>query len=178
MTRRLSTTDVRSARSRRGQSLVEFALVLPVFLLLLVAIFDLGHVVWANDALSAAAREAARFAIVHGGSESTACPVGPPAGTATLQAASSDCPFPSPSKQAIKEVAERWLSGTGADVTVSVCYGAVTTCRDDSDAADATNARGTPITVAISARVSLGAPTLLGLGPIGLSTSSTMTVSH
>jgi Flp pilus assembly protein TadG len=31
------------AANRRGQALLEFALVLPIFILLLVAIFDLGR---------------------------------------------------------------------------------------------------------------------------------------
>jgi len=161
----------------RGQALVEFALVLPVFLLLLVGIFDLGHVVWSNDALTNAAREAARFAMVHGGSDSTLCPVGPTL-RADIPPASTDCPFPSPSRQSIKDVATRWLSGVGGDVTISVCYGSVATCTNDTDAAGATNARGMPVTVSIRTHVSLGAPSLLGLGPIGLFTSSTMIVSH
>ena len=55
----------RSDRSR-GQAMVEFALVIPVFILLMVGIFDLGRVVWVNDTLATAAREAARFAIGHG----------------------------------------------------------------------------------------------------------------
>ena len=67
-------------------------LVIPIFVLLLVGTFDLGHVVWANDALSSAAREAARYAIVHGGSSSTACPVGPPADSAIVPAARTGLP--------------------------------------------------------------------------------------
>ena len=49
----------------RGQALVEFALVIPLFLLLLVAIFDLGRAVFAYNTLSNAAREGARIAIVN-----------------------------------------------------------------------------------------------------------------
>jgi Flp pilus assembly protein TadG len=54
----------RGARGR-GQALVEFALVIPLFLLLLVAIFDLGRAVFAWNTLSNAAREGARIAIVN-----------------------------------------------------------------------------------------------------------------
>lgn len=164
-------------RDSRGQALVEFALVVPIFVLLLVAIFDLGHVVWANDAISNAAREAARYAIVHGGSDSTACPVGPAAQTAVVTP-SEDCPFPSPSREAIKEVARQWLIAVGPDVSVSVCYGSMSACSADIDAAGATNARGTPVTVTVEATVSLGAPSVLGMGPFDLSSSSTMVVSH
>jgi Flp pilus assembly protein TadG len=48
----------------RGQSLVEFALVLPVFLLLIFGIIDLGRFVYMNSTVSQAAREAARTASV------------------------------------------------------------------------------------------------------------------
>jgi Flp pilus assembly protein TadG len=53
------------ARRRRGQGLVEFALVAPVFLLILLAIFDFGRGVFAYTSVSNAAREGARLAIVN-----------------------------------------------------------------------------------------------------------------
>ena len=49
---------------RRGQSLVEFALVLPVFMFLLFAVVDGGRYVYLNSTLSNAAREAARLGSV------------------------------------------------------------------------------------------------------------------
>jgi len=49
----------------RGQALVEFALVLPLFLLLMVALFDMGRAVFAFNTLTNAAREGARMAIVN-----------------------------------------------------------------------------------------------------------------
>jgi Flp pilus assembly protein TadG len=52
------------ARSR-GQALMEFALVIPIFLLLVVALFDLGRAVFAYNTLTNAAREGARMAIVN-----------------------------------------------------------------------------------------------------------------
>ena len=55
----------RRAGNERGQALVEFALVLPIFVLLLVAIFDLGRAVFAYNTLTNAAREGARMAIVN-----------------------------------------------------------------------------------------------------------------
>lgn len=162
----------------RGQALVEFALILPIFVFLMVSIFDLGHVVWANNALSNATREAARFAIIHGGSESTPCPVGPAPGSLVLPPASASCPFPSPSRQAIKDELVNWLFGVSPSATVSVCYGNVTSCVGDVDAANATNARGTQVTVTVTASIGLAAPGLLGLGPFTLSSSSTMLVNH
>jgi Flp pilus assembly protein TadG len=56
------------ARSRsrsRGQTLVEFALIAPVFILILLAIFDIGRGVFAYTSATNAAREGARLAIVN-----------------------------------------------------------------------------------------------------------------
>lgn len=48
----------------RGQSLVEFALVLPLIVLLLIGVLDLGRAVYAFTTLAEAARQANRLAIV------------------------------------------------------------------------------------------------------------------
>ena len=49
----------------RGQSLVEFALVLPLFLLLVFGIMDLGLAVLSYNSITNAAREGVRLAIVN-----------------------------------------------------------------------------------------------------------------
>ena len=53
-----------SAGARRGQALVEFALVLPVFLLMLFGTIDAGRLVYLNSTVAQAAREGARVASV------------------------------------------------------------------------------------------------------------------
>lgn len=53
-------------RGDGAQSLVEFALVLPVFLLLVTGLFDVARAVWQENSLAYAAREGTRYAIVHG----------------------------------------------------------------------------------------------------------------
>ncbi len=53
-----------SKTNGRGQSLVEFALVLPLFLLLVFGLIDMGRFVYLNSTLSQAAREATRVASV------------------------------------------------------------------------------------------------------------------
>ncbi len=53
-----------SVPDEAGQGLVELALILPVFLLVLFGIFDVGRAVYTNSALSQAAREGARLAAV------------------------------------------------------------------------------------------------------------------
>jgi hypothetical protein len=64
----VSVIDMRLRRSNdsreRGQALVEFALVIPVVLLLIIGLFDLGRAVYAYNSVSNAARTGARVAIV------------------------------------------------------------------------------------------------------------------
>ena len=61
------------ARSRPGYR--EFALVAPLFVLLVFAIIEGGRFIAYYEALSNATREGARYAIVHGSNSS--CPSGP-----------------------------------------------------------------------------------------------------
>jgi hypothetical protein len=56
----------------RGQALVEFALILPLFIMVLTGVIVLGIIVFYNQQLTNAAREAARFAAVH--SATSLCP--------------------------------------------------------------------------------------------------------
>ena len=55
-----------SNKSIRGQSLVEFALVLPLFLLLLFGVTEFGRAWMARNILTGASREAVRIAAVQG----------------------------------------------------------------------------------------------------------------
>ena len=58
----------RRGRSRtrgRGQALAEFALVFPLAMLILMAVFDVGRAVFAYNGLTNAAREGARLAAVN-----------------------------------------------------------------------------------------------------------------
>jgi hypothetical protein len=72
-----------------GQTLVEFALVLPIFVVMLFGLLDAGRYVYMNSVLSQAAREGARVAAVEAswigssdaGCGSTGGPVCPPAVT-------------------------------------------------------------------------------------------------
>ena len=57
---------------QRGQSLVEFALLLPVMILIITGLFDVARAVWQENTLAYAAREGTRYAIVHGSSGSPA----------------------------------------------------------------------------------------------------------
>lgn len=69
---------LRSRRTRldhRGQALVEFALIAPLFFLLLFSIIEGARFILYYEMVNNAAREGARYAIVHGSNSS--CPTGP-----------------------------------------------------------------------------------------------------
>ena len=59
--------DVRSEilSDVRGDSLVEFALFLPTLLLILMGIFDVGRAFYTHNVITNAAREGARYGVVH-----------------------------------------------------------------------------------------------------------------
>lgn len=71
----------RHHRDDGAQALVEFALVLPLFLLMVFGLIDLARAVWMENTLAFAAREGTRYAIVHGSHSSS--PAGPGAPTYT-----------------------------------------------------------------------------------------------
>jgi Flp pilus assembly protein TadG len=58
---------IRRRQRGRGQALVEFALVLPIFLMLLLGVFDLGRMIYMYNGVAEAARELARVTSVHPG---------------------------------------------------------------------------------------------------------------
>jgi Flp pilus assembly protein TadG len=162
-----------------GQALVEFALVVPIFLALLMGIVDFGRVVWASNSLASAAREGARFAIVHGGSPMDPCPVGPLAAQyGDPPPVSSSCPDPAPSTKAVKDAALSAAMAGGTSIVVTVCYGLGCSGNTDSTTGDGDNTRGNPVTVTVSSQLPLTVPSLLGFSTFSVSGSSTMLVNH
>jgi hypothetical protein len=61
---------VKSRERGRGQALVEFAIVLPVFFLIVAGMFDLGLGVYSDLTLVNAAREGARLGVIDPGNTS------------------------------------------------------------------------------------------------------------
>jgi hypothetical protein len=78
--RSTSTRSAARSRSRRdrsrGQSLVEFAVVAPLLFLMVFGSFEFARFIFFYELLNNAAREGARYAIVHGSRSD--CPSGPP----------------------------------------------------------------------------------------------------
>lgn len=56
---------------RRGAAMLEFAIVLPLFLLLLLGIIEMGRVIMLHQVATNAAREGARRAVVPGATQAT-----------------------------------------------------------------------------------------------------------
>jgi Flp pilus assembly protein TadG len=104
----------RSSGRRRGQALVEFALVLPILLLFIFGIIDAGRLIFTYNTVGNAARDGVRVAIVNQSS---------PSGTNTCDTTSS---FADPVGCAV--VAGLALQLTPADVSVKY-----RTAADDAD---------------------------------------------
>jgi hypothetical protein len=162
-------------RDAAGQGLVEFALVIPIFLVIVFAVFDVGRVVWARDSLTSAAREAARYASVHGGAKVTVCPTGPSLGSTPA----SGCPTWTPdSKEPTRIQARSFATAGGGSVTVTVCYYTTTPCTGNTDETKATNGRGEFVTVKITSTVSLVTGSFLGLSNFSVSGESTVIINN
>ena len=63
----------RHGRRQRGQSLVEFALVFPIIVLLIAGFFEIGRAVFAYNTIANAARQGARVAVVNQLADVTEC---------------------------------------------------------------------------------------------------------
>ena len=63
---RIRTRKLSSKTNRKGATTVEMAVVLPVFLLFIFGIIQYGHLMWVNNMLRNAVREAARYGSTEG----------------------------------------------------------------------------------------------------------------
>jgi Flp pilus assembly protein TadG len=168
-----------NSRPRRersvGQSVAEFALVLPVFLMMVFAVLDMGRVVWGTVELNNAAREGARYASVHGGGQVTVCQTGPNLGAA----APAGCPAWTPdSKEPTRVATRNYAFTTGSNVHVYVCYYATTPCADNGDEAGVDNGRGAYVTVKVTTTMNLITPALFGMTGFTLTGQSTVLVNN
>ncbi|HLX35185.1 MAG TPA: TadE family protein [Candidatus Limnocylindrales bacterium] len=165
----------RGDRFDAGQGLAEFAIVLPIFLLVVFGMIDVGRVVWATDDITNAAREGARYASIHGGSFLTSCPVGP--GLSGTPA--TGCPAWSPdSKQPIRDATKAYFIASGGSSTVWVCYYTTTSCSGDTDQSGVTNVRGTYVTVTVQSTVPILTGRLLGLSGFTVNAHSTVLINN
>lgn len=138
-----------------GQALVEFTLVAPFFFLLLFGIIEAGRFIVYYETLSNAAREGARYAIVHG--SNSFCPSGPMPPGKTPPAGCYDATGANV-EQRVKDSAFGML---GSAVSVVKCWGTIesdNTCTDSGLG----NGREAPVSV----RASYTYRTLVPLVPL------------
>jgi hypothetical protein len=114
-------------RRSRGQALVEFAIVAPMFFLVLFAVVEAGRFMLYYETLNNATREGARYAIVNG-ANTLGCPTGPPAPGST--------PCDEAGDDVVQRVREAAFGVLGAGVIVTPIW------HDPAD-----NGRGSTITV-------------------------------
>lgn len=143
--------------ARRGATLLECALVLPIFLLIIFASLDLGLAVFRYNALSAAARHLARESALHG---ALAPPQRTTWGPARLTATGADASEPS-------QVIQRYLATFNpAAVQVQINWLDGDTQPDDRVQA----------TVNYAQTSLLGS--MFGYGTLNLQATSTMRILH
>jgi Flp pilus assembly protein TadG len=157
----------RNGRKAKGQALVEFALVIPIFLALLFGVIDLGRVIWANDSLASAAREGARYASVHAGTGNE------DSEPLTLLA----------TKPEIKAYTQGFAIG-GGDTTVTVCFSTVhyasssVGCSGDDDEQGAAYQRGNLVTVTVTSQIPVLTGAVLGFGSFTVTGTSTVLINN
>jgi Flp pilus assembly protein TadG len=159
---------VRRRERSRGQSLVEFALVVPIFLFLVFALVDAARMMYAYNTISLSAREGARIASVQAsyiGEDIGCTAVACPATAADLKAN-------------VTTGVNRFLIGMDAVPASSVRL----SCTDfylASSAADcaADNDQGNSVTVSVDYPFAPIAPLIAQiLKPITITSSATMTI--
>jgi len=113
----------------RGQTLIEFAIVLPVFMLIVFGLVDVGRFVYTNATLSQAAREGARLAAAEAnwiGSNHPAC-VADESGITSARPGAHVCPADVASfKSHIEAAVERMTVAVGPIAAVHI------SCNDGS----------------------------------------------
>jgi Flp pilus assembly protein TadG len=128
----------RHERRSRGQAMVEFALVAPIFFLLLFSIIEFGRAIYYVQMLNNAAREGARYAIVHGGPGwKTGCESGPLPTTAAYSEAIACDPTGDKVVAATKSAAIAIIDSTANAFAVDVRW-----CANDGNIADCPGVHG------------------------------------
>ncbi len=123
----------------RGQSMAEFALVAPLFFMLLFGIIEAGRFIFYYEVLNNATREGARYAIVNGDS-SLDCPTGPPATAANACDETGE--------DVVQKVRDAAVGILGTGVAVERCWWNASNPCDFASHGGFINERSATVTVA------------------------------
>jgi hypothetical protein len=160
-------------------------MVAPIFFLLLLCIVEFGRAIYYVQILNNAAREGARYAIVHG-NESTN-PSGPPPG---YPINTNGDPFAVNVKEAARDFAIGVIGTVGtADFVVTVCYvqpalGPIYSCPDNNagnDMGTGNNGRSDPpqnVNVTVEYRYRPIIAALVPLPAFTITGGSTLVINH
>jgi Flp pilus assembly protein TadG len=135
-------------KARRGTSVTELALVLPVVLMFVLGAIDFAQVMYAYGTVSEAARAGARFAIAHGSAASLT--TGPTANDSNVAAVVKYYAF------ALNQ----------SNLTVTSTWG------------QGLNSSGSPVTVTATYTCYLSVGKLIGISSINVNGSTTMLIAH
>jgi Flp pilus assembly protein TadG len=156
---------------RDGQALVEFALALPIFMLIVFGVFDLGRAVYAYNTIGNAARDGARVAVVN------QIPTSPDCNESRPIEDAADPHWSIKSCAALSAVS-LGVKDTDVTVTYSAPPGTTLVCP-------ATPSPGTPISVGCIASVTVvytftAVTPVIGsiVGPIAMSSTSMVPVER
>jgi TadE-like protein len=148
--------------------MVEFALIAPIFFLLLFGIIEAGRFIFYYETLNHATREGARYAIVNGAnSYPIGCPTGPPEpGSTACDTTGADV---------VAKVRQAAIGVPSASITVERCWW-YDVC-DFASHGDGDNARGANVTVTARYTYSSLMP-LVPLPPITVSAESNLVINN
>lgn len=156
----------RPGRRAPGQAMVEFALVAPLFFLLLFGIVEAGRFIFYYETLSHATREGARYAIVNG-ANTLGCPTGPAApGSSACDTAGNNV---------VTRVRQSAFGVPSTGITVDRCWW-YTAC-DFASHGDGDNARGATVSVTATYTYSSLIP-LVPLPPITVTAESSLVINN
>jgi hypothetical protein len=153
-------------RRSKGQAMAEFALVAPIFFLLLFGIIEAGRFIFYYEVLHNATRDGARYAIVNGANSLT-CSTGPAAPDTTSCDPTGD--------DVVQAVRDSSFGVLGSGVSVQRCWW-YSTC-DFGTHGDGDNARGAMVTVVANYTYSSLVP-LVPLPSITISAESSLVINN
>lgn len=147
----------RNRQRARGQALTEFALVAPLFFLMLFVVIELGRFVLAYEMANSAVREGTRYAIVHG--YYSIAPVGP-----SPAAPDNACP-PAVSTAVVANVVQQNAMTLPTATSIVACW------------PDGTNVRGNRVVVTADFPFRLLIP-IVPLPPINIHAESVLVINN
>jgi hypothetical protein len=160
---------MRTARRSKGQATAEFALIAPIFFLIILALVEGGRFVFFYEMLNSATREGARYAIVHGYNAADGCPSGP-------MSPPSTSPCYDPTGENVKLAVQKaaiGLAAVGEFDTLDVFWCPASGSKPCSPALN--NDRGNPVTVRAVYTYRSVIPVL---PPITIASESTLVINN